>query len=142
MLTELCESDTLIRRSPFLDQRPPLPRRRFVIGSCVAALLVHLYALAVLPAALDVAVEEDTNLMNDELGNDPDLPINYNIDRIEEVSVPGPINSDDTVWVLNAPDGPPMTLPPPPGWPDLEHQPQGGGIDVEPTTIERGFLTR
>jgi len=34
----------------------------------------------------------DKNLANDEIGNDPELPTNYNVDRIAEVTVPGPVD--------------------------------------------------
>src|SRR5262249_23463374 len=70
---------------------------------------------------------KDANLENDEIGNDPDLPTNYNVDRIEEVSVPGPINPNEAVGILNAPDAPPMTIPPPPGFGG--NTGQGGGVD-------------
>ena len=33
----------------------------------------------------------ERNLVNDDISNDPDLPTNYNIDRIEDVDVPGPV---------------------------------------------------
>lgn len=68
----------------------------------------------------------DKNLENDEIGNDPDLPTNYNVDRIEENSVPGPVNPNEAPGILGAPDGPPMTVPPPPGF---GGQGQGGGVD-------------
>jgi biopolymer transport protein ExbD len=58
--------------------------------------------------------EED--LMNDEIGIDPSLPADYNVDRIEEVTVPGPVNPKDKVGIKGAPDAPPKTLPPPPGF--------------------------
>ena len=31
---------------------------------------------------------KEANLTNDDIGNDPDLPTNYNIDRLDDVSVP------------------------------------------------------
>lgn len=40
----------------------------------------HLYMLR---------VGGETNLTNEEVGNDPDKPSNYNVDRLEDVSVPG-----------------------------------------------------
>src|SRR6516165_9296093 len=83
---------------------------------------------AVVESSVDDKDAKDANLENDDIGNDPDLPTNYNVDRIEEVSVPGPINPNEAVGMLNAPDGPPMTLPPPPGFGD--NRGQGGGVDA------------
>jgi hypothetical protein len=47
------------------------------------------------------------------------------VDRIEEVSVPGPVNPTEAVGIVGAPEGPPMTLPPPPGFGGGS----GGGLD-------------
>lgn len=77
---------------------------------------------------IETQVETETkppNLENDEIGNDPDLPTNYNVPRIEDVSVPGAVNPNEAVGLMNAPEGPPQTLPPPPGF----GSGQGGGID-------------
>jgi hypothetical protein len=71
--------------------------------------------LSVIESKVDDDVKEK-NLVNDEIGNDPDLPTNYNIDRIEEVSVPGPVMPNEAVGMQNAPEGPPQTIPPPPGF--------------------------
>jgi len=58
---------------------------------------------------------------------DPNLPTNYNIQRIEDVSVAGPLKPDEAVG-NNQGDGPPQTLPPPPGLGD--NTGQGGGVDA------------
>jgi hypothetical protein len=34
---------------------------------------------------------DEINLENDEIDYDPDIETNYNIDRIEEVTIPGPV---------------------------------------------------
>lgn len=73
---------------------------------------------------------EDANLTNDDLGIDPDLPTNYDMDRIEDVSVPGPVDVDAAVGLENAPQGPPQTLPPPPG----TGRGQGAGLDIAGVT--------
>jgi hypothetical protein len=82
-------------------------------------------------ALLDTRVEEqekEYNLINPDIGNNPDLPTNYNMDRIEEISVPGPVNMNEKVGILNAdPNGTPQTVPPPPGFGD--NTGQGGGAD-------------
>jgi hypothetical protein len=78
---------------------------------------------------IETAVETETkppNLENDEIGMDPDLLTNYNNDRLEDISVPGPVNPNEAVGILNAPEGPPRTLPPPPGFGGVG---QGGGVD-------------
>jgi hypothetical protein len=85
---------------------------------------------AVVESQVDEKDTKDANLENDEIGNDPDLPTNYNIDRIEEMSVPGPLNPNEQVGILNAPDNlPPQTLPPPPGFGDARGQ--GGGNESD-----------
>jgi hypothetical protein len=86
-----------------------LPRRRYFIIATVFTILLHAYALAVLPSVMEVEFRPDqteANLENDEIGNDPDLLPIYRISI-------GPINPNQPVGTLNAPDGPPPTLPPP-----------------------------
>jgi hypothetical protein len=68
---------------------------------------------------------EDLNLENDELGIDPSVPTNYDVARIEEVSVPGPVDPTQDVGIANAPEGPPQTIAPPPGF----NSGAGGGVD-------------
>lgn len=67
------------------------------------------------------------NFENTDVGLNPDLQTNYNIDRIETVSVPGPLKPDDPVGIVGAPEGPPQTIPPPPGF----GSGQGGGADAD-----------
>jgi hypothetical protein len=76
------------------------------------------------------AAEDPTkaNLENPDIGLNPDLPTNYNMTRIEEISVPGPVNPSEQVGILNAdPNATPQTIPPPPGLGD--NTGQGGGAD-------------
>jgi hypothetical protein len=75
----------------------PRPARRWALLAAVAlcAVTVHGYAFSLL-SGLEIVlmVEEifaDANLTNEEIGNDPDIPTNYNIDRIDEVTIPGPV---------------------------------------------------
>src|SRR5581483_11133442 len=58
---------------------------------------------------------------------DPTKETNYNVDRIEDVSVPGIVRPDEPVGITGAPAGPPQTLPPPPGFGGG----QGGGLVSE-----------
>lgn len=82
----------VIEPSAFLDGRRIAPRRGFVFGALLVALCLHGYAWAVLPNAMEIDFEEApmdyAELINDEIGNDPDVATNYNVDRIEEVNVP------------------------------------------------------
>ncbi len=59
--------------------------------------------------------EKVLDLTNIDLGIESTLQTNYNVDRIEEVSVPGMVNPQEAVGILNAPEQTASTLPPPPG---------------------------
>jgi hypothetical protein len=128
-----CETPTtpsllppLIQPTSVIDLGRPTINWRYVLAGCGLAVVLHAYALAILPAAMEVDFEvwnnidfiddntRDANLENDEIGIDPDLPTNYNIDRIEDLSGAGPVRPDEQVDIWNAPDGPPGTLRPPP----------------------------
>jgi len=144
----------LIRHTPLQGDDDGIDLRRLIPAWIISG-VIHVVLLSLLllftvgetmggvgseTAVIESEVEDDTsrdaNLENDEIGNDPDLPTNYNVDRIEEVSVPGPINPNEAVGILNAPDGPPMTVPPPPGFGGVG---QGGGVDSDRTGV--GSLT-
>jgi len=56
------------------------------------------------------------DLTNTDLGIDSDVPTNYDVERIAEVSVPGPVLPNEVVGLSNAPEGPAQTIPPPPGF--------------------------
>ena len=60
-------------------------------------------------------VQKDPDLTNTDLGEDDSLPLAYNVDRIEEVSVPGRVDPTAAVGIVNAPEAAPMNVPPPPG---------------------------
>jgi hypothetical protein len=60
-------------------------------------------------------VPKDPDLTNTDLGMDDSLPLAYNVDRIEEVSVPGKVDPTAAVGIVNAPEAAPMNVPPPPG---------------------------
>jgi hypothetical protein len=71
--------------------------------------------------------KEDTNdLTNEDMGNDPDVPLNYNVDRLADVSVPGVALPDQPIGIPGAPEGPAMSVPPPPG----ANRGLGGGGEV------------
>lgn len=91
-------------------------------------------------AVFETEVDENNklpNLDNDEIGRDADLLTNFNIPRIEEISVAGPVNAAEQVGIPDAPQGPPMTLPPPPGVGG--NIGTGGGVD-DPTRVGAGNL--
>ena len=46
----------------------------------------------------------DTDLSNIDIGTDASLALNYNVDRIEDVSVPGPVDASQAVGIANAPE--------------------------------------
>lgn len=69
---------------------------------------------------------EDKNFENPDIGLDPNIPTNYNVERIEDFSVPGKVLPDEAIG-NNMGDGPPQTLPPPPG---IGSEGQGGGIEA------------
>lgn len=66
------------------------------------------------------------SLLGADIGNDPDLPTSYNVERIEEVSVPGPVQSEEATGIPGAPVAPPSIVPPPPG---LGGPGSGGSLD-------------
>jgi len=58
---------------------------------------------------------KEYDLTNTDLGTDDSIPLAYNVDRIEEVSVPGKVDPPAAVGIDKAPEAPPMNIPPPPG---------------------------
>jgi hypothetical protein len=48
-------------------------------------------------AAMAGRAEAELHLGNDEIGLDPDGATNYNVDRIEDVKVPGPVDPDEQI---------------------------------------------
>ncbi|HKI35297.1 MAG TPA: prenyltransferase/squalene oxidase repeat-containing protein [Gemmataceae bacterium] len=73
-------------------------------------------SLNVNPEVSAVDDQEDTkDLTNDDLGNDPDVPLNYNVERLADVSVPGVAVPDESIGIPGGAEGPTMSVPPPPG---------------------------
>jgi hypothetical protein len=73
---------------------------------------------------------KEPDLTNPDIGLDDTVQTNYNNNRIEEVSVPGPVDPTAAVGVLNAPEAAPQTVPAPPG--------SGGGTGGAPVMAEAG----
>ncbi len=76
------------------------------------------------PTEIQPVIEESTevadttkeyDLTNTDIGTDDAVPLNYNVDRIEDVSVPGIVDPTAAVGIVNAPEAAPMNVPPPPG---------------------------
>jgi len=59
--------------------------------------------------------QKDPDLSNPDLGMDDSVALNYNVDRIDEVSVPGKVDPTAAVGIVGAPEAAPMNVPPPPG---------------------------
>jgi hypothetical protein len=63
-----------------------------------------------------VEPEKDTDLTNTDIGIDDTVATNFNVDRIEDVSVPGPVDPTAPVGIVGAPeDAVRTTVPAPPG---------------------------
>jgi len=59
--------------------------------------------------------QKDYDLTNTDLGDGEGGPLTYDNTRIEEVSVPGPVDPTAAVGIVGAPEAAPMSVPPPPG---------------------------
>jgi hypothetical protein len=80
---------------------------------------------------------KDLPLTSVDEGIDPEVPTNYDVNRIEEVSVPGPVDPNAAVGIAGAPEGPPVNIPPPPG----SGRGQGGAPDL-PDVAGTGMMGR
>lgn len=58
--------------------------------------------------------EAGRNLQNEDVGHDPKAPLSYNVDRVDDVSVPGKLQAGEKVGITNGSAGAPMKAPPPP----------------------------
>jgi hypothetical protein len=95
------------------------------VGLVLFALVIFSAIGAVSSAAADVQAEPPNNevadqtkeydLTNTDLGDDTNLPLAYNVERLAEVSVPGQVDPSAAVGVVNAPESAPVNVPPPPG---------------------------
>ncbi len=70
---------------------------------------------------------EKADLTNPDIGLNPEIPLNYNVDRIEEVSVPGPVDPSAAIGVPGAdPSAAIQNVPAPSGF---GAQGLNGGLD-------------
>jgi hypothetical protein len=84
--------------------------------------------IAVIQTQVEKDEPEKVNLENPDEGLDPSELLNYNVSRIEDVSVPGMVNPNEAVGIKDAPEGPLTNVPPPPGL--GSNVGQGGGLDA------------
>ena len=77
---------------------------------------------------IDEGPDTKANLIDDQLGLNPGVLLNYNINRIEDVAVPGPTLPNEPVGLKDAPPALPVDIPPPPGLGGSMGQ--GGGLDL------------
>ena len=117
------------RSSPLMELFRALPA--WIISAGVHGVLIVLFIVVVgdpkslgnekqgtatEPLTTKVEVtQKDVILTNVDEGLDPELSTNYDVNRIDDVSVPGPPDADAAVGIAGAPEGPPVTVPPPPG---------------------------
>ena len=59
--------------------------------------------------------EPEPDLTDETVGLDPTKQVQYNVDLIKDVSVPGPINPTESPGIKDAPDRAPMNIGAPPG---------------------------
>ena len=59
--------------------------------------------------------KDELDLTNPDLGNDPTQQLNYNVSRIEDVSVPGPVDTTQAVGIPNTPEAMRQNVSAPPG---------------------------
>jgi hypothetical protein len=74
--------------------------------------------------------DKQPDLTNTDLGLDDKVQLNYNVDRIEEVSVPGKVDPNAAVGIDKAPEAAPTNIPLPPG--------SGGGTGAAPMMADAG----
>jgi hypothetical protein len=136
----------VIRHTPFTDDDGFDLRRiipAWIISGVIHVVLLSFFLLitysatAALPDMVENVGEShiegdeafrDKNLTNENIGNDPDLPTGYNVERLADVNVPGLSAMNDNIGVLGEPpEAPPMNVAPPPGFGGAG---QGGSLDA------------
>jgi hypothetical protein len=79
---------------------------------------------------------KEANLTNDDLGAlDPNEFLNYNLNRQDDMAVPGPVNPTENVGMKDAAEAMRQNIPPPPGLGGSEGQ--GGGLKNEIAGLAR-----
>lgn len=134
-------------RPPDLTKGSPPREWWLLVPAWITSAVIHIFLLSLFllvhgPATVEAEIEaaavetkvddevaKEYNLENTDIGNNPALPTNYDVPQIEDISIPGPINLNEQVGILNAnPSATPQTLPAPPGLGG--NTGQGGGADA------------
>lgn len=131
MSTDAANTPTIVRphRNDRLDGQPQRPIPAFLasgifhlIAACIIAVIaIFSEAQRTIPPENEIAIraddkpEEKHNFTNEDQGLDPAKQTNYNIDRIEQLSVPGPLRPEEPVGIKDANAAMPQTISPPPG---------------------------
>jgi hypothetical protein len=124
----------VIRRTVLIDGEPAEPVMKRTVPAWFISTGIHIVLFAifliflgstnksvinaanqVLETTVQEEDKEDKNLVNTDIGIDPELPTTYDVDRVEVESVPGPVVPEEAIGLANAPEAPPTTIPPPPG---------------------------
>jgi hypothetical protein len=138
--------DAVIGPRPWLLGRPPGARRGGYWAAVLITACFHGYVLGFLPAVmfaglLSEPATADTLAEDVEIGIDPDLPIYYNVDRIEDVSIPGAVRPDKEVGITVYVDQPPTMIPPPPGFAPPQMPVTPDGVAGRPSESAKENLT-
>jgi hypothetical protein len=143
----------LIRSAALDDRRIPvealkiLPAWILSFGIHLVIAIVFLVVIFLSPSVdASVVTGQDTDgivddppiqqadLTNPEIGpNNGEKQLNFDVPLIASVSVPGKVDPEGSIGILNAPEGPMTNIPPPPGI----GRGQGGAI-LDPNTIGTG----
>jgi hypothetical protein len=132
MATDAASRPTVVirRRVNGIDGQP-----KGSVPAFLASGIVHLIAAIIIaivaiffdttpsspPVENEIAVRADDkpepkhDFTNEDQGLDPAKQTNYNIDRIEQLSVPGPLRPEEPVGIKDANAAMPQTISPPPG---------------------------
>ncbi len=125
----------LIHHTPLQGDDEGIDLRKLIPAWIISG-LVHVAALSVLllitfganggwvggttMTYLDSDVNDsskDWNFDTEDIGDDPETPLNYPVERIETISVPGPINPNELPGLATGNvDAPPMNIPAPLGF--------------------------
>jgi hypothetical protein len=124
----------------------------WVVSGVIHAVLLGLFLFVTVNAQSAVLMEteviqtqvdddkpKDANLVNDEVGLDVDNLLNYNIKRVEDYSVPGPVNPTEPIGIKDMEAAAPMNIPPPPGLGGNDGQ--AGGIQSKQFGLASPFGT-
>jgi hypothetical protein len=136
-----------------------LPRHDFsillmawVVSGVIHAVLFCLFLFVTVNTSSAVSMEteiiqtqidddqpKDANLINDEIGLDPERMLNYNMKRIEDYSVPGPVLPTEPIGIKGMEEAAPMNIPPPPGMGG--NSGQAGGVESKTFGLASPFGT-